>query len=47
MFEPCLSFLYHDILLTAAELAPHRITVNCYAPGAIMTPLSTYMHTLP
>lgn len=26
----------------AIELAPHKITVNTYAPGVILTPMSEY-----
>ena len=30
---------------TALELAEHNITVNCYAPGAIATGISSGMRT--
>ena len=37
----CSPVLIRAIVL-AIELAPHKITVNAYAPGVILTPMSEY-----
>ena len=33
-------------IISALELGRHKITVNCYAPGVIETPLSTCPRTV-
>jgi NAD(P)-dependent dehydrogenase (short-subunit alcohol dehydrogenase family) len=41
MFNSGEDLLYN--MLSALELGPHGINVNAYAPGAINTPMRTYL----
>lgn len=38
----CVDELINFLSFVALELRPHKITVNCYAPGAIDTPMGAF-----